>query len=136
MLALEGIKDVELAVNGEQAVAKIEEAIRKGIYYDVVFMDVQMPRMDGLRATQIIRSQLGYTYPIVALTAFADDENAAQCVAAGMDCFMEKPIMKGSLREVLLRYCPSGSLIHDGNEVVTPSTAFESYLVGTPITPV
>ncbi|KAF5099900.1 hypothetical protein D0Z00_001492 [Geotrichum galactomycetum] len=134
MLALEGIKDVELAVNGEQAIAKVEEAIRKGVHYDVVFMDVQMPRMDGLQATQIIRSQLGYTYPIVALTAFADEENAAQCISAGMDSFMEKPIIKNSLREVLQRYCPSGSLLHD--DVTTPSTAFESFLVGTPITPV
>jgi osomolarity two-component system sensor histidine kinase SLN1 len=136
MLALEGIKDVELAVNGEQAIAKVEEAIRKGVHYDVVFMDVQMPRMDGLQATQIIRSQLGYTYPIVALTAFADEENAAQCISAGMDSFMEKPIIKNSLREVLQRYCPPGSLIHDNDDVTTPSTAFESFLVGTPITPV
>ena len=136
MLALEGIKDVELAVNGEQAIAKVEEAIRKGVHYDIVFMDVQMPRMDGLQATQIIRSQLGYTYPIVALTAFADEENAAQCISAGMDCFMEKPIIKNSLREVLQRYCPPGSLIHDNDDVTTPSSAFESFLAGTPITPV
>lgn len=132
MLGLEGIREVELAVNGEQAVAKVEDAIRRGVHYDIVFMDVQMPRMDGLQATRVIRTQLGYVYPIVALTAFADDENAKQCVDAGMESFLEKPIMRESLREVLVKYCPQGSL----NDAVLPgANTFEKMLVTTPGSP-
>lgn len=133
MLGLEGIRDVELAFNGKQAVVKIEDAIRRGIHYDIVFMDVQMPTMDGLQAASIIRTELGYGYPIVALTAFAEEENVQQCLAAGMDSFMEKPIMRKSLREVLVKYCPVGSL----NEALPSVSNFESMLnsPGSPSTP-
>lgn len=127
MLGLEGIRDVELAVNGEQAVAKVEDAIRRGVHYDIVFMDIQMPYMDGLQATKVIRTQLGYTYPVVALTAFADEENAQQCTEAGMDSFLEKPIMRGSLRDILEEYCGEWALMSPQNGT------FETSL-GTPTT--
>lgn len=131
MLGLEGIRDVDLAVNGEQAIARVEDAIRRGFHYDVVFMDIQMPSMDGLQATRIIRNQLGYTYPVVALTAFADEENAAQCLETGMDSFLEKPVMRDSLREVLVKYCDTEAL---NDELSLPMSNFESSLY-TPPTP-
>lgn len=112
MLRLEGIKDIDMAVNGEQAVLKIEDAIRLGVYYNIMFLDVQMPRMDGLQAARIIRNQLGYPYPIVALTAYADEDNARQCYDAGMNAFLEKPIMRERLKEVLIQYSPPGTFTH------------------------
>lgn len=113
MLALEAGPEtmhVDLAVNGEQAVAKVSNAEQQGVPYALVFMDVQMPSMDGLTATTLIRQQQPQPpkrrIPVVALTAFADEENAKRCKEAGMDDVLEKPVMREHLRQVLEKYCP------------------------------
>ena len=74
-------------------------------------MDVQMPEMDGLEATRIIRSkeaQSGDRLPIIAMTAHALKEDRDRCLEAGMDEYVTKPIRIGQLREtidaVLLRF--------------------------------
>ncbi|GMG24910.1 unnamed protein product [Ambrosiozyma monospora] len=72
-------------------------------------MDVQMPKMDGLTATKIIRSKYGYTGPIVALTAFADKSNQDDCLLAGMSGFLSKPIRRNLLKKVILKFCPQVS---------------------------
>jgi CheY-like chemotaxis protein len=63
--------------------------------YDLVLMDVQMPRMDGLEATGAIREKErargGHT-PIIAVTAYALEKNEKECLAAGMDAYITKPI--------------------------------------------
>ena len=63
--------------------------------YDLVLMDVQMPRMNGLEATFSIREKErmhgGHT-PIVAITAYALEKDKAECLAAGMDDYLSKPI--------------------------------------------
>lgn len=76
--------------------------------YDLVFMDIQMPRMDGLTSTRLIR-QHGYTGPIVALTAYAEQSNVEGCYQAGMDYFLAKPIKRPLLRKVLTDCCSSSS---------------------------
>ncbi|PPJ57836.1 hypothetical protein CBER1_00080 [Cercospora berteroae] len=72
--------------------------------YDLIFMDVQMPNMDGLTSTKLIR-QYGYAGPIVALTAYAEQSNVDGCYQAGMDYFLAKPIKRPLLRKVLTEYC-------------------------------
>ena len=63
--------------------------------FDLVLMDVQMPRMNGFEATSAIR-ELERTYgghtPIVAVTAYALDKDKAECLAAGMDAYLSKPL--------------------------------------------
>jgi len=62
---------------------------------DLVLMDVQMPDMDGLQATAAIRAQehmTGTHMPIIALTAYVMPGDEAQCLAAGMDAYITKPI--------------------------------------------
>lgn len=86
------------------------EAVRMSMEkkYDVILMDVQMPVMDGLEATELIRkneTSLGIsTYtPIIAITANPDKE---KCFAAGMNDFLFKPVEIGRLKIVIERWMP------------------------------
>ena len=94
---------VELAVDGVDAVAKVAAARAERRLFDLVLMDIQMPRMDGYRATQLIR-QSGLTpemLPIVALTANAYREDVASCLAAGMQAHIAKPIQRRLLADAV-----------------------------------
>lgn len=62
-----------------------------------------MPNLDGLESTRLIR-QMGYSAPIVALTAFADEINIKQCMDSGMDMFLSKPIRRPALKQVLQKF--------------------------------
>jgi PAS domain S-box-containing protein len=93
--------EVVLAENGEQGVRAWERGT-----FDVVFMDIQMPVMDGYSATRHIRQQerIGQHTPIVALTANAMTGQLERCLEAGMDGLLTKPIALDRLREVLERF--------------------------------
>lgn len=92
---------VEVAINGLEGV----EAVRKSSY-DIVFMDCQMPVMDGFEATRTIRTEVesGATQVIVAMTANAMQGDRERCLAAGMDEYIAKPIHKEDLIAVLRQY--------------------------------
>ncbi|MDW8372773.1 MAG: response regulator [Planctomycetota bacterium] len=79
--------------------------------FDLVLMDLHMPEMDGLQATQAIRArELAEGWPrvpIIAMTADATHEDRSRCLAAGMDDHLAKPASLESLRAVLLRWLPS-----------------------------
>ena len=78
--------------------------MNSGQRFDLVFMDVQMPNLDGIQSTKLIR-EMGFTSPIVALTAFAEKSNEDECMASGMDYFLAKPIRRPALKQVLKKYC-------------------------------
>jgi two-component system, sensor histidine kinase and response regulator len=90
--------EVTVVNNGERAV----DACRSN-RFDLVLMDVQMPVMDGLEATRQIR-QFTASVPIIALTASAMTDEAAQCLAAGMNAVLAKPLEIGKLRDLLDQY--------------------------------
>ncbi|WP_394692582.1 response regulator [Hyphobacterium sp.] len=98
---------VEFAENGEQAV---EAATNKA--FDLILMDMRMPVMDGLQATRAIRDlpSTAAMTPIIALTANARREDEAQCLAAGMDGFISKPIDTQRLFDTI------ASVISDGSD--------------------
>ena len=81
---------VTLAVDGKEAISKVEQE-----RFDLVLMDVQMPEMDGLEATRVIREKegvLGTHIPIMAMTANAMTGDRELCFEAGMDFYISKPI--------------------------------------------
>ena len=78
---------------------------------DVIFMDCQMPEMDGFEATGIIRGRINEgeleSIPIVALTANAMKGDREECLAAGMDDYISKPVRIEELREMLNKWASS-----------------------------
>jgi CheY-like chemotaxis protein len=91
---------IELAENGEVAVQKVRDND-----YDIVLMDVQMPVMDGIEATKVIRSDPRFgSLPIIAMTADAMARDRELCLNAGMNDYIAKPIDPNQLFEVLLRW--------------------------------
>ncbi|HEX7156408.1 MAG TPA: response regulator, partial [Burkholderiaceae bacterium] len=95
---------VLLAGNGREALEAMR--LHQGDL-DLVLMDVQMPEMDGLEATRVIRREPlrrdGHL-PIVALTSNAMAQDREQCIAAGMDDFLAKPFTAAQLHDVLRRW--------------------------------
>jgi len=80
--------EVTLADNGRDAV---ETYLNTPHYFDLILMDIQMPGMDGFGALNAIREK-GYKTPVIALTAHASKEYREECIAAGMDDYLSKPI--------------------------------------------
>ncbi|MBX3329627.1 MAG: response regulator [Nitrospira sp.] len=94
---------VDVAANGREAVEGLAR-----IQYSLVFMDCQMPEMDGFEATRLIRQQeraWGHI-PIIAMTANAMAEDRTRCLAIGMDDFLSKPVQSQDLAELLRRWLP------------------------------
>ena len=83
--------------------------------YDLILMDCQMPEMDGLTATRLIRSRMTGELPIIALTANAFKEDEEQSRAAGMSDFMTKPMTIDALRLMLLNWLPQFFALGDSS---------------------
>ena len=94
------LKDNQLTrtITGVEAIEKI-----KAQTFDIVFMDMRMPVMNGLEATSLIR-EFNQTTPIIALTANAFDSDRENALAAGCNHFMTKPVKKRELVDLLFRY--------------------------------
>ncbi|MDD4539857.1 MAG: response regulator [Lentisphaeria bacterium] len=94
---------VDVASNGQQALDLL--ASNK---YRLVLMDVQMPDMDGLQATRLLRSQdetaCNRDVPIIAMTAHSAENYQQQCHDAGMNDYICKPITAKTLRECITRW--------------------------------
>jgi CheY-like chemotaxis protein len=108
----------EAANNGQQAVDMVLAS-----EYDVVLMDCQMPVMDGFTAAQEIRRrESGRHTSIVALTARAMKEDEEQCLAAGMDAYLAKPIDFTRLAAAVRKWSSPPAAVRQ-NELRSPSLA-------------
>ena len=94
-------------VDGAEAIAALSSAP-----FDLVLMDMRMPVMDGIEATRYIRDPacvLNHEIPIIAMTANVMRIDAENCLAAGMNDFMSKPVSVAALRKTLKEWLPTNS---------------------------
>jgi CheY-like chemotaxis protein len=96
---------VDVASSGHDAVRAMSES-----FYDMVFMDCQMPGMDGFEATRSIRITEGSDRhtPIIAMTAGAMVGDRETCLAAGMDDYLTKPVRRDEFARAVDRWLPEG----------------------------
>jgi CheY-like chemotaxis protein/HPt (histidine-containing phosphotransfer) domain-containing protein len=102
LLARRGIS-AECVGDGREVLARLQQGD-----YDLIFMDCQMPHLDGYQTTRVIRRREaeGQRVPIVALTGHALEGDRQQCLAAGMDDYLSKPLREAELYAVLDRWLP------------------------------
>jgi len=115
---------IDIANNGKEAVEKYKESrtdngtqndtgytssdkAKQDRHYNLIFMDMQMPEMDGLAATREIRkweAENGCRVPVIAMTANASEADREKCLEAGMDDYLTKPIKKDEVFEVIEKW--------------------------------
>ncbi len=115
---------VTIASDGREVLALLQEG---GV--DIILMDVQMPLLDGIETTRLIRkreAESGATaIPIIAMTAHAYKEYSANCLAVGMNGFIAKPIRGTDLAGAISRHCPSASARQQVPTVSAPASPID-----------
>ncbi len=100
--------EVDTAVDGTQAIEKVSES-----EYDLIFMDCQMPKLDGFQATEAIRKLEAASdrrrVPIIAVSANVTEHNRERCQSCGMDDFMMKPYEVGTMEKTLRQWLPESA---------------------------
>jgi signal transduction histidine kinase/CheY-like chemotaxis protein/HPt (histidine-containing phosphotransfer) domain-containing protein len=112
--------EVEKAENGLEVLQKLETG-----EFDLILMDLQMPQMDGITTTKRIRENeqiSGKRIPIVALTAHMKGDSLDECMAAGMEAYLNKPIDEDRLLEVIAQVVDD----NNGDAKASPETPAES----------
>ena len=91
----------DLAKNGYEAIDAT-----KTTKYDLILMDVEMPKVNGIDATRTIRTQEGMKdIPIIALTANVQVEQRKKCLNSGMNDFLSKPVSPKALSDMIKKWC-------------------------------
>ena len=130
---------VDVADNGLDAIGKLTTC---GMPYNLIFMDCQMPEMDGYEATQQIREGNAGTenqrIPIIAMTANAMNGDREKCLEAGMDDYLSKPVILSDLDNVLQRWLhqhtehisnSSGNTVGTDNQTIRHNSLGEEYCI-------
>jgi signal transduction histidine kinase/DNA-binding NarL/FixJ family response regulator len=94
------------ATDGLGGVAAVQAAREQNNDFDVILMDIQMPRMNGIEATEQLRS-MGVETPIIALTAYALARDQENCLAAGCTDYVAKPFVASDLKRIIAKHLPT-----------------------------
>ena len=119
MLMKDGFRHISFAQNGFEAIEAVVRAQEHGEQFNLILMDFQMPHVDGPLAATVIRRMphvLQDCLTIVALTAYDDNKSKRECLSAGMNDFITKPISHTVLRDTLIRHLSSTSVAEDEDE--------------------
>lgn len=138
MLLKDGFRQITFAQNGFQAIEAVSRAQEAGKQFNLILMDFQMPHVDGPLAATVIRRMPNITQDrltIIALTAYDDDKSKRDCLSAGMNDFITKPISHAVLREVLTKHLSLPSVPEDEDEDEDNPTATTSTSPLGPLSP-
>ena len=119
MLTKDGFRHILFAQNGFEAIEAVSRAETEGEQFNLILMDFQMPHIDGPLAATVIRRMphvVQDRLTIVALTAYDDDKSKRECLSAGMNDFITKPISHNVLRETLMRHLSLPSVPENEDE--------------------
>jgi two-component system sensor histidine kinase/response regulator len=95
--------ELDIVSDGEEA---IRQLIEKQQTYDLILMDLQMPNMDGIECTRLLRNRYGYSQtPIVAMSANVQPSDKDLCFNVGMNDFLSKPISINDLQQTVMKFC-------------------------------
>ncbi len=101
-----GYNNVTVARNGQEAINEIQDQSSKGNNFDIIFMDCNMPVMDGYQASNEIKEMMGKgaikPVKIIAVTANVSDSDKERCSRNGMDHFLTKPIKPDDMEKFLI----------------------------------
>lgn len=111
--------ELDIVDNGREAVKTVSES-----HYDLVFMDIQMPIMDGLTAMKEL-IQKGYKQPVIAMTANAMKKNRDDCNEAGFSNFISKPVDRKELYLLLMTYLKENKIIDKVKPMLTSNLLIE-----------
>lgn len=106
--------NVELAHNGAETLKQVEQKGKQ--YFDLILMDIQMPVMDGYTTTQKLRD-IGFTAPIIALSAHVYSDANSDALEAGMDDYLSKPVQMDTLSATLQRWLGVNTLIKEYSDL-------------------
>lgn len=119
MLTKDGFRRITFARNGFEAIEAVSKAQEAGKQFNLILMDFQMPHVDGPLAATVIRRMPHITQDrlvIIALTAYDDDKSKRDCLEAGMNDFITKPISHATLRDILMKHLSLPSVPEDEDE--------------------
>jgi CheY-like chemotaxis protein len=98
-----GYKNTSISVNGQDTIDKIDDEYNKGKPYDIILLDLRMPKLDGYDVISYIKDK-GYPLPyIIVVTASVLTEDRDRCKKLGVEYFINKPIDMSQLKNVLLK---------------------------------
>jgi len=83
---------------------KVLDLIENGKCYDIIWLDIQMPIVDGIECAKRLRNILNYSGKIIGVTSYADKKSYESCISAGMDDVIAKPITEENIIEVAKKY--------------------------------
>jgi signal transduction histidine kinase/CheY-like chemotaxis protein len=95
----------KLGIESVTTDGQLDSPLKKTFPFDIILTDMQMPELDGYGTAQMLR-QKGCNHPIIALTAFAMESNAEECIRAGCNDYLSKPVKRESLLEMCARWSP------------------------------
>jgi signal transduction histidine kinase/CheY-like chemotaxis protein len=113
---------VDVADNGREACVLALRSLEEERPYGLILMDMQMPEMDGYEATRALRER-GWRWPIVALTAHAMVGDLEKCLAEGCDAYLNKPLDRFRLRELLAQHLQPAAEVPSSPEASPPQGA-------------
>lgn len=97
------VADLQIASNGHEALLLIHDSIQKADPFSVIFMDMEMPGMNGFDATEYLRRQ-GIEIPVIAITGKTSSTDRDKCLGAGCTDFLPKPVSKEKLLQAVIKH--------------------------------